>query len=176
MTSEEFVTLKVDDYSDHYRFELIEGELSVREPAAPPHGSALWNIVRILGNYVHDHKLGTLYLNDTNVYIDPETIRAADVAFVSKEHLPLKDQRWLLEPDLAIEMLSPGNRPGYMAKKLSHYLSVRTRLVWYIDPRRRQIDVYRADGSTEVLLPSSTLSGENVIEGFSCPVWEILDT
>jgi Uma2 family endonuclease len=98
------------------------------------------------------------------------------VAFIRRDRLPLTDERWLLEPDLAIEVLSPSNHPRYVAQKLRQYLSIGTRLVWYIDPRRRQIDVYRADGSRTVLFPSDTISGEDVVEGFTCDVSEILDT
>jgi Uma2 family endonuclease len=176
MQAHEFSQLDVEEYSKHYRFELVCGELMVREPPAPTHGCVITNVVRLLSNYVHDHKLGTVYTGETTVFIDPATVRLADVAFVRKERLPLIDDRWLLEPDLAIEVFSPSNQPRYMAQKLNHYLSVGTRLVWYIDPRNRRIDVYRADGSKTILLLSDTLSGEDVIEGFSCGVWEILDT
>ena len=176
MTAEEFVKLEIDPYSEHYRFELVGGELMVREPPATTHGCVLTNVVVVLGNYVRKHKLGGLYCGDTSVFIDPKTVRGADVAFVRKERLPLTEQRWLLAPDLAVEVFSPSNHPRYMAKKLSNYLSIGTRLVWYIDPRRRQIDVYRADGSRTVLFPGDTLSGEDVLEGFTCSVSEILDT
>jgi Uma2 family endonuclease len=175
MTAEEFAKLEVEEYSDHYRFELIGGELSVREPPAPTHGCVLTNIVCLLANHVRKHRLGIVYTGDTSVFIDPMTVRGADVAFIRKERLPLEDHRWLLEPDLAVEVFSPSNRRGYMAKKLNHYLAVGTRLVWYIRPRQRRIDVYRADGSTTLLTPSDTLSGEDVVEGFSCGVWEVLD-
>jgi Uma2 family endonuclease len=134
----------------------------------------LANIVGLLGSYVRQHRLGTGYCGGTSVFIDKKTVRSADVAFVPKERLT--DERWLLEPDLVVEVVSPSNHPRYMARKLNHYLSVGTRLVWYIDPGHRRIDVHRADGSTTVLLPSDTLSGENVVEGFACSVAEILDT
>jgi Uma2 family endonuclease len=176
MTAEEFAKLDIADYSEHYRFELICGQLFVREPPAPTHGSALINIAVTLGSYVRQHRLGKVYGGDTSVFIDLNTVIGADVAFVRKDRLPLSDERWLLEPDLAIEVFSPSNHPRYMARKLSQYLSVGTRLIWYIDPRRRQINVYRADGSRTVLLPGDTLSGEDVVEGFTCDVSEILDT
>jgi Uma2 family endonuclease len=176
MTAEEFAKLEVEEYSDHYRFELVCGQLMVREPPAPTHGCVLTNIVSLMANYVRQHRLGTVYTGDTSVFIDSKNVRGADVAFVRKDRLPLTDERWLPGPDLAVEVLSPSNRRGEMAKKLDHYLSVGTRLVWYIDPSGRRIDVYRADGSKTVLLPSDTLSGEDVLEGFSCGVWEILDT
>jgi Uma2 family endonuclease len=176
MTAEEFAKLDVESYSEHYRFELVGGELMVREPPATTHGCVLTTIVVVLANCVRKHKLGKVYCGDTSVFINPKTVRGADVAFVRKERLPLTDERWLLEPDLAVEVFSPSNHPRYMAQKLSHYLSIGTRLVWHIDPRRRQIDVYRADGSRTVLLPGDTLSGEDVVEGFTCAVSEILDT
>lgn len=174
MTAEEFSQLEIEDWSDHYRFELIEGGLSVREPRPPASGCVLTNIVRHLGCHVREQGLGTVYSGGTSVFVNPKAVRAADVAFIPKGRLPLTDERWLLEPDLAVEVFSPSNHPRYIAQKVEHYLSVRTRLIWYIDPRR--IDVYRADGSKTVLLPGDTLSGENVVEGFACNVTEILDT
>ncbi|HTA72965.1 MAG TPA: Uma2 family endonuclease [Gemmatimonadaceae bacterium] len=176
MTAEEFAKLDVELYSDHYRFELACGELAVREPVAPTHGSVLMNLARVLSPHVHKHRLGKLYGGDTSVFIDRNTVLGADVAFIQRDRLPLSDERWLLEPDLVIEVISPSNNPRYLAQKLRQYLSIGTRLVWYIDPRRRQIDVYRADGSRTVLLPGDTLSGEDVVEGFTCDVSEILDT
>ena len=176
MTAEEFSQLEIEDSSDHYQFELIDGQLAVREPPAPTHGCVLTNIVYLLSDHVRKHGLGTVYAGDTSVFIDSKNVRGADVAFVRKERLPLTDHRWLLEPDLAVEVISPSNRRDEMAKKLNHYLSVGTRLVWYIDPSRRRINVYRADGSTTLLTPADTLSGENVVEGFTCGVTEILDT
>jgi Uma2 family endonuclease len=176
MTSEEFAELDVDEYSDRYRFELIGGRLSVSEPPAPTHGCVITNIVRLLSTHVHKHRLGVVYTGETAVYIGPDTVRLADIAFVRQNRLPLTDHRWLIEPDLAIEVISPGNRREEMAKKLHHYLSVGTDLVWYIDPTLRLASVFRNNGTQAVLTPSDRLSGENVVEGFSCGVWEVLDT
>ena len=71
-------------------------------------------------------------------------------------------------PDLAVEVLSPDDRPADVLEKVSDWLRGGTRLVWVIDAERRLARVYRADG-TEVLLDADgTLYGEDVLVGFSC--------
>jgi hypothetical protein len=44
------------------------------------------------------------------------------------------------------------------------------KLVWVIDPATKTVLVRRFDGSVSELDETGTLSGEDVIPGFSCPV------
>jgi Uma2 family endonuclease len=141
MTAEEFSRLEVDDYSDRYRFELIDGALSVREGREPASGCVLTNVGALVGSYVHSQGLGKAYLGGTSVLISP-TVRAADMAFIRRERLPANDDLWLTQPDLAVETFSHSNHSRYMSQKVEHYLSVGARLIWYIDPRH--VEVYRA--------------------------------
>jgi Uma2 family endonuclease len=49
-----------------------------------------------------------------------------------------------LAPDLAVEVLSPGDRYGDVLEKVREYLDNGTRLVWVIDPGKRTAVVYRS--------------------------------
>jgi len=77
-------------------------------------------------------------------------------------------------PDLAIEVLSPGDRAGETLAKVADWLSAGTRLVWVIDPDRRLARIYRPDGTESVLGEIDVLEGEDVIPGFACPLDSIL--
>ena len=75
-----------------------------------------------------------------------------------------------MAPDVAVEVLSLGNRPGEMLAKIADWLSAGVRLVWVIDPERGLARVYRQDGTEAVLSANDTLDGEGVVPGFVCPL------
>ena len=85
-----------------------------------------------------------VYVND--VAVVRTSVRIPDVAFLSMEKFPNgrfpKGAIAPLAPDLAVEVLSPSNTKQEMNEKLSDYFSHGARLVWYVDPETRTIDVF----------------------------------
>jgi Uma2 family endonuclease len=79
-----------------------------------------------------------------------------------------------MPPELVVEVLSPGDRPGEVLAKVADWLNGGARLVWIVDPERRLGRVHRQDGSVTLLAESETLDGEDVVPGFSCPLATIL--
>ena len=79
-----------------------------------------------------------------------------------------------LAPDLVVEVLSPSDRQGEALEKAADWLNAGTRLVWVIDPMRRQARVYRLDGTLSSLDANGTLEGEDVLPGFSCLLSSVL--
>lgn len=71
-----------------------------------------------------------------------------------------------MAPDLAVEVLSPGNRAGEVHARVADWLNAGTSLVWVIDPVRRVARVYRADGTASVVYEDAALEGEAVLPGF----------
>ncbi len=108
---------------------------------------------------------------------DPDSVRGPDVLFVRRERLAeTHPDRWPeFGPDLAVEILSPSNRPGKMADKLAQYFGAGTRLAWVIDPKKRTAKVYRPGGNVRVLHEQDELEGEDVVPGFRCRLAEALD-
>jgi Uma2 family endonuclease len=103
-------------------------------------------------------------------------VRAPDVAFASYERHAELPARGYAEfaPELAAEILSPDDRPGEVLKKIGDWLDAGVRLVWAIDPTRREALVYRLDGSVTRIGVSGTFDGEDVLPGFSCPLADVL--
>jgi len=174
LSAEELLHLRIPDR----RVELVRGVLVVREPAGGRHGRIAVNATLQLGNYVATHQLGAVYAAETGFTLArrPDTVRAPDVAFVRRERLPTPEPIGfpVLAPDLVIEVLSPGERPGELLAKIADWLSAGTRLVWVIDPERRLARVYRHDGTERIVAAEETLDGEDVVPGFSCPLNAIL--
>ena len=79
-----------------------------------------------------------------------------------------------MSPDLAVEVLSPDDRPGEVLQKVADWLNAGVRLVWVVDPRRRIARVYRPDGVDSQLTERDALDGEDVLPGLAIPVGDVL--
>src|SRR5438128_11977770 len=174
MTADELLQTQVPDK----RTELVRGVLVVREPAGSRHGLVTMNLGAELAVYAKQTGAGGVYAAESGFKLasNPDTVRAPDIAFVSRERLPPPSTTGYptLAPDLAVEVLSPGDRPGDVLAKVADWLSAGTRLVWVVDPERRLARVYRLDGSETIVTTDGTLDGEDVLPGFACPLASIL--
>ena len=174
MTAEELLLTHLPDK----RVELVRGVLVVREPTGFRHGAVSARLTRLLADHVDAHRLGCVLTAQTGFQLAtaPDTVRGPDVAFVSHERLPDPEPAGYaaLAPDLVVEVLSPGDRPGETLAKVADWVNAGTRLVWVVDPVRRQTHVYRQDGSEALMAEDRALDGEDVVPGFSCALKEIL--
>lgn len=168
MTADQLFTLNLPDKQT----ELVGGVLCVREPPGGLHGSIAMNIAFEIKRFVDAHKLGYVFAAETGfkLFTNPDTVRAPDAAFVRRDRLPgaIPVKYVPLAPDLAVEVLSPDDRPGKMREKVADWLRAGSELVWVIDPMRRTAHVYRSDGTDTALGPDAALSGEHVLPGFAC--------
>ncbi len=160
------------------RLELVRGLLIVREPAGYRHGYVAAELGHRLAVHVKADDLGQVLAAETGFKLaaQPDTVRAPDVAFISRERTPEPQPTGYAElaPDLVVEVLSPDDRPGAVLAKVGDWLEAGTRLVWVVDPERRRVRVYRADGSESVVTVGGILDGEDVVPGFTCPLDSIL--
>ena len=167
------------------RVELVRGQLVVREPASFRHGDVGLRLGIALGIHLTQEqqangwatRRGRLATLDPGFTLarNPDTVRAPDVAYVSRERHPdrMPDGFPEFAPDLAVEVRSPGDRAGAVIAKVSEWLAAGTLLVWSVDPEREQVVVYRADGSVSVLGMHDTLLGETVLPGFAMALAEL---
>ena len=155
------------------RHELVKGELLEMPPAGGLHGSVAMRVGISLGAYVRDNDLGETFAAETGFILsrNPDTVRAPDASFVSKDRLPIGDLPGGyidLAPDLAVEVVSPNDREGEVLSKAEAWLQAGTRLVWVIDPATRSATVYKAPGELDHLSENDRLDGGEVVPGFSC--------
>jgi Uma2 family endonuclease len=128
-------------------------------------------LIRLLGNFVVAHDLGIVAGADGMMRLAPGLVRIPDVSFVSWEKLTgrrlprqaIPD----LVPDLAVEVLSEGNTPREMARKLDEYFSLGVRLVWLVNPMTESTEVYTSRHQSAVLDKSATLEGGVILPGFT---------
>ena len=131
-------------------------------------------LIRLLGNSVAEHDLGIVAGADGMMRLAPGLVRILDVSFVSWEKFPgrrlprqaIPD----LVPDLAVEVLSEGNTPREMVRKLDEYFSLGVPLVWLVNPTAESTEVYTSRTQSTVLDKSATLEGGVVLPGFTLPL------
>lgn len=157
-------------------YELMEGVL-VEKIMGYLESYLAIELGRLLGNFIAEQDLGILTGADGALRLMQGLVRIPDLAFVSWEHLP--ERRFPIEalpdvtPDLAVEILSEGNTPSEMDRKLRDYFFSGTRLVWYIDPQRRTVRVYTSPDQCVELNERQTLDGGAVLPGFSLPLAQL---
>jgi Uma2 family endonuclease len=171
MTAEELLHLP----DDGQRHELVQGVLRTMSPGGRRHGRVILRLSTPLDRYVLDHGLGEVYAAETGFKLAtrPDTVRAPDVSFVGRDRLPALDdpEGYLLgAPDLAVEVLSPGDRPGEVAAKIAEWLAHGTRLVWVVDPRRRTVAEHLPNLPPRLLTEADALEGRDVVPGWRLPV------
>lgn len=159
------------------RCELVHGELILMTPAGFEHGRISAEIGGVLRDFVRPRALGVVTGAETGFHIghDPDTVRAPDAAFIRAGRIPPTPVRGFFPeaPDLAVEVLSPGDRASEVLAKARYWLQAGCHEVWVVDPETTTISVYRGPDQIVVLDLSDTLSGGDVLPGFSVPVSEI---
>lgn len=160
---------------DGFRRELVKGELRKLSPAGFEHGAIVVNMTLLLGQHVKANSLGVCCGAETGFKIasDPDTVRAPDLAFVNRGRIPesgITKKFWQGAPDLAVEVLSPGDTVYEVEEKVQQWLGAGTKAVWVLNPNRRGVSVYRSMTDVTVLTESDELEGGDVVPGFRCKV------
>lgn len=172
MTAEELIALP----HGRRRHELVKGELLTMSPAGEEHGAVIMNLAVPLGHYVKANKLGRVYGAETGFQLEshPDTVLAPDIAFVKLARLGTLAKGYRAgAPDLAVEIISPGESKNKIEKKTERWLHGGALAVWLVNPQTRTVTVCRLNTATEFLSEKDVLVGDDVVPGFSFPVSEI---
>lgn len=174
MTAEELLDLP----REGFRYELVEGELKQMSPTGQKHGRITVRLTVPLAKYVQDSQLGEVYAAETGFKLksNPDTVRAADKAFVRQNRLDLiceTEGYWPGAPDLVVEVTSPSDRVSQVEKKVMEWLEFGARLVWVVSPKLRTVTVYRSLTEIVTLTEKDTLDGDDVVPGLHIEVAQI---
>lgn len=153
-------------------YELVDGEILV-SPAGMRHSEVAAKVLAIIATYLENHPIGKVYAENVGIALPNGNIRSPDVTFVRNEKLPggkSPEGFGELVPNLAIEVLSPSDRPKEVGRKIGEFLECGVPLVWLIDPKKETVTVYRSLSDTQRFSSSDTITAEPVLPGFSCIV------
>jgi Uma2 family endonuclease len=162
---------------DGRKYELVDGRIRV-SPAGYRHGAVCVRLSALLYAFVKKGRLGHVADSSTGFRLPGGNVRLPDVSFVATGRF--KDEQHPegfsdVPPDLAVEVLSPDDRPRDVLDKVGEYLQAGVRLVWVIDPRERTAVIYRSLRNVRAIGPEESLDGEDVVPGFGCRLAELID-
>ncbi len=163
---------------DGQRHELVRGELRTMPPAGYEHGRATSIFDSSLSHYVRTNELGDVVVGDIGfrLTVNPDTVRAPDVAFVTRERVEAAGRvtgYWPGAPDLAVEIISPNDLYTEVDEKIAEWLEHGTRLVFVVNPRRQTVAVHRPGQPVRVLAGDDVLDGADVVPGWTLPLREL---
>jgi Uma2 family endonuclease len=134
-------------------------------------------ILKVLMLYVEPAGLGEVFPDGTGYDLPNGDSVIPDVSYIVADRVPPYDGELTIAPDLAVEVVSPSNTPYEVRKKIASYLESGTQRVWVVYPDDMKVLVHwqHADGITayRTLGVNDTLTGEDVIPGFSVKVGDI---
>ncbi|HEX4961761.1 MAG TPA: Uma2 family endonuclease [Thermoanaerobaculia bacterium] len=124
--------------SDPEPCELVNGKVVPRMPAGDEHGDLELELGMRLRSYGKESKRGRAVGGEVGIYIrrNPDTVRAADLVFISKERdaHPRRKGYFEIAPELVAEILSPDDRWSEVNEKLADYFSAGVDRVWVLVP------------------------------------------
>lgn len=151
-------------------YELVDGVL-VEKAMGYYESRVAVVLARFIEAFLETHDLGIVLGADGTLRLAPGLVRAPDVSFIAWERFPGRvlpsDPIPDLVPDLAVEVLSEGNTPGEMDRKLREYFEAGCRLVWYVDAVRREVRAYTSPDASVPRGEAEALEGGDVLPGFS---------
>jgi Uma2 family endonuclease len=175
LTADEFMRR----HGSETRVELFRGRI-VRYPMpGGPHGYIISRVNAKLFNFAEANRLGRVFANDTFVRVrltEPtDTVRGADVAFVSFAKLPegdIPEGPLPVPPELVVEVRSPSDRISQLSAKAAEYLDAGVAVVIVIDPQTESLAVYREDELPVRMHNGDELTLPDVLPGFAVKVSE----
>jgi len=170
LSVEEFAALP-DDGMKH---ELNEGTLIVTPQPKPRHGDCQVRLGSALREFVVARNLGSVF-TESGYRLTPHTVRGPDVSFVRKSRLQNLDEYFDGAPDLAVEIVSPGDDASDLREKIQQYLNAGTSVVWVVYPRSRQIEIHTPDKTIRTLGIEDTLEARDLLPGFQLSVRAVLE-
>lgn len=166
---------------DGDRYELVDGRLVERAMGF----ESSWiggRVFSALSAHCDARSLGWVLPADASYQCFPDAsdkVRKPDVSFINRGRLP--DERpptghCRIAPDLAVEVISPNDLFAEVGEKVQEYLEAGVRLVWVVNPSTRFVHVHRPDGRASDLSGDDQVSGEDVVDGFSCRVADLFQS
>lgn len=159
---------------DMGRYELVEGVIVPMSPTKPLHGKYENRLGLLLSVFVEQHDLGEVMVGEVGIYVqrNPDTVRGADVLYISHERLSQASRNDFLDvaPELVIEVMSPNDRWIEVRRKLREYFMVGVMVVMVVEPEEEVVSLYRSLTDVQEFAPPDVVTLPDVLPGFKIPL------
>lgn len=158
------------------------GDIIIMTPEGLYSGPAHRSLGRQFDEWTDQDGTGELFGSEGGFKLPNKAIRAADISWILKSRLRQLTKKELrgfpkICPDFVLELRSQSDSLRVLKRKMEEYLANGARLGWLLDPFHRKVYIYRPGVPVQELQDPATVSGEDVLPGFTLsvhPVWRKL--
>jgi Uma2 family endonuclease len=156
------------------------GELIVMPPVGSESGFHNADLSGQLWLWNRQNQLGVTFDSSAGFTLPNGAIRSPDASWIEQSRwnaLSAAQRRKFAPicPDFVIELKSPSDELGDLQTKMQEYIANGAQLGWLIDPETKEVEIYRPDRPVERLKNPTSLSGEDVLPGFTLNLQSIFD-
>ncbi|WP_165249526.1 Uma2 family endonuclease [Paludisphaera soli] len=156
-----------------------DGALIAMTPASSEGSGRNAELIIQLGVWNRAKGLGKVFDSSAGFTLPDGSVRSPDASWIALDRwdrVPAEERRRFapVVPDFVAELRSPSDPIPALRAKMAAYLAHGVRLGWLIDPEARAVEVYRPGRGAETLAGPATLSGEDVLPGFTLDLKGVL--
>ena len=179
MTCEAFRHMEIPD-GDTSIYELLNGNIVRRSSPHAKHQLAQSRLMRLIGNFVFEKKLGEVIGAPMDVVFDDDNVPQPDVFFIKKERTKIIELDGLVwgAPDLVVEIISQGTARNDRVDKKALYERCGVSEYWIVEPNARTVEVYVLNNQSYALLDFLEIEGtlkSQVLIGFELDITEVFN-
>jgi Uma2 family endonuclease len=178
VTPEQFAQLAIAN-RDLRLERTATGALIVNPPTGSESGNRNARIITQLGVWSEaNENLGEIFDSSAGFKLPNGANRSPDASWVARQRwdalTPAEKKAFApLCPDFVVELRSATDAIKDLREKMEEYMGNGAKLGWLIDPQNRRVEIYRPRQAVEVLQNPDTLSGEEVLPGFTLSLKKI---
>jgi Uma2 family endonuclease len=177
--------LSVDEFwdfcsqNDKLQIELTkENEITVTFPKGFEFSQRSTEILLQLGSWEKIYRTGKIFNHLIGYALPKGLIFSPSFSWIKQERFESlseeqKEKLIHLCPDFLIELRSSSDNLKEMKAKMAEYIENGARLGWLINPKEKEVYIYRASGEIEILQNPQTISGEDILQEFELDLTEI---
>ncbi|MCC5608284.1 Uma2 family endonuclease [Nostoc sp. CHAB 5834] len=148
-----------------------EGKLLIMPPTGGETGNRNFEISADFVIWNRQTQLGFGFDSSTCFKLPNGANRSPDVAWIRKERwnalTPEEQEKFpAIAPDFVLELMSPSDSLRETQGKMQEYIDNGVKLGWLINPKMRQVEIYRIGKPIKILASPQELSGEDILPGF----------
>jgi Uma2 family endonuclease len=156
--------------------EFLQGRVEQKVSPTLPHGAFTTGLASAINQYARPRRLSRAVVEVRCSFGGESFI--PDLCVFARGRIPKDSRGQLVEkvfqaPDLAAEVISPGQTLVKLTARLDRCLRKGVRLAWLIQPRRRRVFVFHPGRPRQTLGLGDVLPGDDVLPGFALPLDEM---
>lgn len=157
-------------------YEFVDGEWKEKEMPSAKHSGVCGRLMGEFVVYLRGNRIACLY-PEASFQIGQRE-RIPDLALIMRERIPAAGEpetKWMISPDIAIEVISPNDLDEEVQDKVDEYLAAGVKQVWLVRPKQQIITIYRSRTNIIAFPEESELLCEDLLPGFRCRLRDIFN-